>query len=140
MQNFKPLDCLIQVLLLVGSLVYSLFFKNFGDLFLASYFVVGGWQMISVLVHALSSASYRIPARKIYLWILLVTVVSTGIVIGLSMSGSGDFLIMWLFGILFWTAAMAIFYFIICILETQKMKKAILQEAAEPPLPIEETV
>jgi glucan phosphoethanolaminetransferase (alkaline phosphatase superfamily) len=131
MKSFKQWDWIVQTVLILASIFVSLALRRTGDLFLLSYFVVGGWQMISVAVHALNPAIYRSVARKVYLWLLLLTVLSTIIVILISMNSNSDFILGWLVGILFWTPALALFYLVICIWETRRLK--------EVPPPVEQS-
>ena len=49
MKKFKQIDFLISCLLIVSSIVWA--FVTLDYRFLVGYFVVGGWQLISMLVH-----------------------------------------------------------------------------------------
>jgi hypothetical protein len=92
------------------------------------------------VAHAASPAHYRIPARKVYLWLLLLTVVSTAIAFAISINSNSDFVIGWLFAILFWTPVLAVFYLVICFREKQKMQQTALPEAGAPPPPADEMI
>jgi len=50
MKRFKTIDLFINIILIIGSAVYCLI-KQDGTFFYG-YFIVGGWQVISMIVHA----------------------------------------------------------------------------------------
>ena len=50
MKKFKQTDVLISGVLIIASLGWA--FTTYDDRFFVGYFVVGGWQVISMLVHA----------------------------------------------------------------------------------------
>jgi hypothetical protein len=49
MLQFKRIDIIVQVLLIIFSFFFGLFIDS--PLFLLGYFVVGGWQVTSFLIH-----------------------------------------------------------------------------------------
>jgi hypothetical protein len=124
MKGIKKADCIIQGLLIVAGLIMALTARRVLDdeQFFVAYFMVGGWQVLSVIVHFFYKAPYNIRMRKIYL-------ISLGIVLlimGLSIPSDG--IIIALLGLLFVSPVMAIYYLITCIKETQA-----LQVVAEAP-------
>jgi hypothetical protein len=71
MKRFKQIDIAIQVVAIVGSIIYGLVDRSTNFIF--GYFVVGGLQIISFLVHwALNGNNGFTPGRRRYGWFLLV--------------------------------------------------------------------
>ena len=120
MKGIKKADCIIQGLLIVAGLIMALTAERVLDdeQFFVAYFIVGGWQILSVIVHFFYKAPYNTRMRKIYL-------ISLGIVLlimGLSIPTDG--IIIALLGLLFVSPVMAIYYLITCIKETQALQVA----------------
>jgi hypothetical protein len=119
MKKFKQIDCIVQVLLMITAVITNMinvpgFLSN---TFLSGYLLVGGWQLMSVMVHFVSRDFPRVQARKIYLLLLALTVI-TGIVFALV---PGDNLLSFMAVMLFWTPVLAILYCGTCIAETRRM-------------------
>jgi hypothetical protein len=77
MRLFKKIDFWIQVLLIAGSLVFIMFEPS--D-FLTCYFVVGGWQIFSCLIHGLFQSHFITHRwRLLYYRTLLILVISAGL-------------------------------------------------------------
>ena len=75
MKRFKIFDLTLSILLIIASGVYALVEKETG--FILSYFIVGGWQSISMIIHAYNRCfTYKSGSRYIYHWISLVSVVT----------------------------------------------------------------
>ena len=80
MRQFKIIDFWINIGLIVSSFIISILegtadFLHNG--FLIGYFIAGGWQIISMLVHAYSRCfTYKWGARYIYHWITLIAVIT----------------------------------------------------------------
>ena len=86
--------------------------------FFLCYFVVGGWQIFSVLVHLVTEGLKLSKMRKIYL-------ISLVIVIGiLVISLPGEVIIFSLMGLLFVAPVMAVFYLVTCYRELQTYRQA----------------
>ena len=119
MKKFKKADVIIQITLIAAALVVNLIRQGdiLGELFLSSYFIVGGWQITSVIIHFIKPTPIKLVLRKLYLILLGITVFA-GIVIGVI---AGDGIIMFLLGLLFVSPVMAILYLITCIKENEKM-------------------
>src|SRR5687768_5438895 len=62
MKKFKRIDVLLQFILIPLAVIYALL--NMQNIF-PSYFVVGGWQVISALIH-LAVRYPRAKARSAY--------------------------------------------------------------------------
>lgn len=77
MKTFKYIDWLVSLTLIAGSLVFILFRP---DNFLYGYVIVGGWQVISMLVHEcagwfVQNKRARRPYHVIVLSLILVVLV-----------------------------------------------------------------
>lgn len=119
MIDFKRFDWIFQLILLVGSILFFLVNQNrFMDFeFILSYFVIGGWQLISILVHMFYPSTVKHKLRTIHGILTVLLFITTGILIGVG----EDLLIEFLVGVLFVTPALAILYLITCYLETKKV-------------------
>lgn len=107
MKQFKIIDFWINLGLIISSTIISMIEGPAGFLrndFLLGYFIVGGWQVISMLVHTYNKCfTKKGGARHIYHWITFIAVIT--------MPGS--------FWVLFWIAPfMAIYYTWLCYYET----------------------
>jgi hypothetical protein len=71
MKTFKLIDFWVSAGLIIVFTVLSLFKQD--DTFMVGYFVVGGWQVISMLVHVFTN-TFTHGARSVYHWITLITV------------------------------------------------------------------
>lgn len=132
MRSFKKIDCVIQGVLIVLGLVMGLSSRQGLDdtAFFAGYFLVGGWQLISVFIHFFYEAPYKKIMRKIYLITLGV------VIIALLVSIPTDGIIVTLFGLLFFSPVMAVYYLITCINETQQLS-LIMTQPINPDKPID---
>ncbi|GAB2828265.1 hypothetical protein [Ferruginibacter profundus] len=113
MKQFKIVDFWISIGLIISFTIISIlegmedFLHNY---FTSGYFIVGGWQVISMLVHAFNRCfTARWQARYIYHWIAFIAIVT--------MPGS--------FWVLLYAAPlMAVYYTYLCYKETYiKMKR-----------------
>ena len=120
MKGIKKADCIIQGLLIVTGLILALTAEHVMDdeQFFVAYFIVGGWQVLSVIVHFFYKAPYSTWRRKIYLIALGIVLLITG----LSIPAGG--IIFVLVGLLFVSPVMAVYYLITCIKETQALQVA----------------
>ncbi len=99
MKQFKILDFWISSLLIISFTIASIF-KGDGT-FMYGYFIVGGWQVISMVVHiAARCFIYKGSSRNVYSWIVLISIITIPI---------GSFIIL-----LFTAPVMAIYYTWIC--------------------------
>ncbi|MBC7851298.1 MAG: hypothetical protein H7Y31_16260 [Chitinophagaceae bacterium] len=121
MKKFKKIDVSISILLFFIGVAVNVFdfIPGFGklDLLIPAYFVLGGWQMISILVHFSFPKRIKHPSRQIYNWLL----VGTGVSVLLAWIVISEFIIWYLFFVLIWTIFLAIFYTWICVLENNRM-------------------
>jgi hypothetical protein len=115
MKKFKVFDVWFNVgLIVIFTITTILSASDFldDDLFFLGYFIVGGWQVISMIVHLINKQDllFNYQSRIVYNWITLISIIS--------MPFGG-------FWILFFIAPfMAIFYTILCYRETYiKMKR-----------------
>ena len=106
MKKFKLYDAWISAILIIGFTVAS--FINQDHTFIIGYFVVGGWQVISMLVHVFTRTfTTRGGPRFVYHWITFISLVTFPF---------GSFWIL-----LFTAPFMAIYYTWICYGEVRKM-------------------
>jgi len=116
MKKFKKIDAYISLSLIVFFIIsISLNFQPgdglVQDHILLSYFVIGGWQVISMLVHAITGTFvYGGGIRYIYHWITFIAVVTMP-------AGS-----VWI--LIFTAPFMAVFYTWLCFQEVYvKMRR-----------------
>ncbi|WP_127131032.1 hypothetical protein [Pseudoflavitalea rhizosphaerae] len=121
MKAFARLDVAIQVVLIIIGIAIGLAVASNSiqsDYMFVPYFLVGGWQIFSVIVH-LVGEGFRFGAmRKIYLVTLLLVLVI------LIISVPTEAIIYSLLGLLFFSPVMAIFYLATCYREWQQYKLA----------------
>ncbi len=121
MRTFKKYDFGIQCTLIIGFLIASLILRN--QTFIVGYFVVGGWQVISMLVHQSKHWFSELgTARYHYHRITLVTVL-------LMLAGLIVPLFLFIFFLLLFAAPfMACYYAAICYDEVyHKMQRPLAQ-------------
>lgn len=121
MKRLKEIDVTIQILLIAGSFIYGVVIADYR--FILGYFVVGGWQLLSCLLHAVSPYPYLpSPARRSYLLTLLWTF-GLGVLSLAVNSFSHGFILLFLFALLFVSPFYAIWYTYICAEETGRMRQ-----------------
>lgn len=125
---YKLIDVWGNVMILIAFLGYSIYMKDMGLLIL-SYFGVGVWQLISMLVHKLLQNKF-IPnkCRKTYTNLVLIILLIFGVLYFLlattnDLSIFRELMMALLFGLLFLSPLMAIWYFSICCSEVQENSK-----------------
>lgn len=129
MKAFKTADCVIQGLLMLAGLFFALQANSLHldiGLFLG-YFLVGGWQIISVIVHFFYESPYKKKMRRIYLITLGILI----LVLLLSLPIGGIVIIM--FSLLFFSPVMAVYYLVTCIRETKELSLIM----AQPTVPVQ---
>ena len=108
MKKFKEVDTWISIILIAGFAIASIINRDYT--FLLGYFVVGGWQVISMLVHVYyHSFTEKKGIRRNYHWITLISLITMPI---------GSFWIL-----LFTAPLMAVFYTWLCFDEVRKMNQ-----------------
>ncbi len=108
MKKFKKIDTWISILLITGFAMATIIKRD--SSFIIGYFVVGSWQVISMLVHVYNhSFTEKKSSRYIYHWIVFIAVITIPV---------GSFFIL-----LFTAPFMAIFYTWLCFDEVQKMNQ-----------------
>jgi hypothetical protein len=99
MKTFKLIDFWVSVGLIIAFLALSVI--TLDDTFFIGYFVVGGWQVISMIVHALTKTfTYWPGARYAYHWITLISIITMPV---------GSFMIL-----IIAAPVMAVFYATLC--------------------------
>ncbi len=117
MKKFKKIDIYISILLIAGFTLMS--FVNMDSTFFVGYFVVGGWQLVSMVIHAaLGWFTQAYTRRYVYQFIVL------GIIV-MALSGLVfEFLLILLaFPLLFAAPFMAMYYTWICYYELNTFMK-----------------
>ncbi|RYY10386.1 MAG: hypothetical protein EOO04_36960 [Chitinophagaceae bacterium] len=114
MMTFKKAETIVQFLALLLLLFVLVAFNNrlSMDDFIPAYLVVGIYQLISTVINACIPI-LRSPLRKIYYGLLLLIAIGLGIALIVD-----DAIIVYFFGMLFLTPAMALFYLFICYQES----------------------
>jgi hypothetical protein len=108
MKKFKIWDMWVSILLIIAFAIASLVNQDYT--FMVGYFVVGGWQVISMLVHAFTKLfTHRGGARYVYHWITFASVATMPL---------GSFWIL-----LFTAPFMAVYYTGLCYTEVRKMNQ-----------------
>ncbi len=108
MRKFKKIDAWISIILITGFAIATIIFK--GYTFLIGYFVVGGWQVISMLVHGFKhSFTKKWNKRYVYHWITFISLITMPL---------GSFFIL-----LFAAPIMAVYYAWLCSDEVRKMNE-----------------
>ena len=121
MKAFARLDVAIQVILIIIGIAIGLAVASNSiqsDYMFVPYFLVGGWQIFSVIVHLVGEGFRFGHMRKIYLLTLLLVLVI------LIISTPTGAIIYALMGLLFFSPLMAIFYLATCYKELQQYKQA----------------
>lgn len=108
MKKFKTADAWVSIVLIAVFTVASII-KGIETLIIG-YLVVGGWQVISMLVHAFTRTFTRPKGiRNVYHWISFISVITMPV-------GS-----VWV--LVFTAPFMAIFYTWLCYEEVKKMNE-----------------
>ncbi len=116
MLAFKRIDCIVQVVVIVAGLCMAFAVQEvLNETFFAAYFMVGGWQLLSVVVHFFYKPPYQTKMRRGYLISLAV------VFVGLLLCLPGDNIITGLAVLLVISPFMAIFYLATCINETNRL-------------------
>ena len=119
MKTFKTIDYMGQVALLIVSVfVVVIFGLKIDGPGIYTYFFVGGWQFISMIIHLFIDSSYKIKLRTLYIGLLGLTMF-----IGFA-SLATEYIIHFFIGLLFWSPVLAIMYVVCCYKELQKMSAA----------------
>ncbi len=72
MKKFKKIDGWVSVILIIGFAIAQIIRQDFT--FIIGYFVVGAWQVFSMLVHAYHRLFTRKGSRRhVYHWVTVVS-------------------------------------------------------------------
>jgi hypothetical protein len=118
MNTFKKIDAGLQAILIIIFLLLTLI--NWpGEQVIVGYFVVGGVQVISMVVHAAAGPTYfpRRSLRRTYTFVVLA------IFLAVPIAMLTDMLIFLMFGLLFASPIMALFYWWICFREVKELDR-----------------
>lgn len=123
MKKFKLIDCWMSTILITGSFVYGFTSRDFS--FIRGYFVVGVWQLISIITHYLTNTFIgrsRNNYTKIIAWIAISLLIIA--VISQAWEEFYGLMMFELFLLLIVAPIMAIYYTRLCFEETYvKMKR-----------------
>jgi hypothetical protein len=112
MKKFKKIDVWISFLLITAFAIATIIKRD--NTFIIGYFAVGGWQIISMLMHAYChSFTEKRGIRRNYHWITFIFLITMPV---------GSFLIL-----LFLAPFMAVFYTWLCYDEERKMNQRPLE-------------
>ncbi len=108
MKKFKQMDAWISIILIIVFTMLSLI--RLDDTFLIGYFVVGGWQVISMIIHAVNGWFCEKGSKRYrYHWIVGITLLT--VLLGL---GIYPLLFIILLVLLFIAPLMAVWYCWLC--------------------------
>lgn len=110
MKDFKTIDFIIQVFLVIYLTITSM--VNMDRTFIYGYFIVGGWQVISMIVHQINKWYTNQGSRRFYyhrITAATLFIIPSGFIIP-------NFFIVWV-PLLFVAPIMAIYYLAICYRE-----------------------
>jgi hypothetical protein len=111
----KPLkiaDGLVQVLLTLYFVIIS-FVRNDPGEMMYWYYILGGWQILSYIVHEFNGASWRNKKERNNYGICLRWILITGLLLYLLVQLEVPLIIFYLFAMLFVGPVMAVWYFLI---------------------------
>lgn len=110
MKEFKTIDVIVQILLIIGFSIQSII--SMDQTFLIGYFVVGGWQVTSMIVHHVNKWHTRHGNRRFY-----YHRISAAILIAMAAGFVVPYLLIVWGVMLFVAPVMAIYYLAICCKE-----------------------
>lgn len=122
MLQFKRIDITIQSLLITSSLLAPFIVDAL--LFLAGYFIVGGWQFTSFSVHYFRKQKFIVAeGRRFYAQTLACILLTGSVLLILTSIFSQVYFVLFLFSIklFFTTPFIAFWYLAICVKETKEM-------------------
>lgn len=132
MVQFKTIDYYAQLFFIIAGVLVNLFLFSVNqteiDLIFAAYFILGGWQVFSAIAHFMVPAKFKVPLRKVYLTLLLVTAV-----VGALCMVNNDAVIIFLIAIFFWSPVLAIIYIVTCARELKLVKLNLSEENTNLP-------
>jgi len=115
MKLYKELDFWIQIVLILSCILYPLLIDSY---FLPySYFIVGGWQLLSVGVHwVLPKLYFPAPGRRHY-WQSLLVLLVAGVLSLLT-----KLILIYAMLLLIISPLLALWYLYICYVENKVME------------------
>lgn len=121
MKAYKQIDFYGSILLILSSVLIATLWQDFE--FVYCYYVVGGWQSISMVVHSVNGWFVQAGARRTYHFV--VVAVLAGVAVGLVFE---SILLFMLYILLFAAPFMAVYYASICYHELSvKMQRPLAQ-------------
>lgn len=127
MKTFRITDLIVQSALIIFAIFQGIkSMTGQPELFFYSYFIIGGWQIFSMLIHHFfakptSFHQMRTIYAKTCLTLLLIGVI-TGVLLMIE-SAFGFLIVLYGYGLLWFTPLLAFFYLYICQKEYSQMIK-----------------
>jgi len=122
MKTFKKADLIISTTLIIVGIGFALIGK--GDQTIYGYFLVGGWQLISMLIHQYNGWFTENKSQRYYYHRIVLVVIITAL-LGILIEA---FLLMVLLMLIFAAPVMALYYTGICYDEVYvKMARPLAQ-------------
>lgn len=118
LKDFKTLDLTIQAVLILAALIVDLIWQHSGSI-IVSYLVVGGWQIMSMVVHWVEHYDLRRWSHRTVHTASMVALVLLAI-LGIMHS---QLIILLLMGLLVGAPLLAIWYFLLCFLELKQLNR-----------------
>jgi hypothetical protein len=125
MKEFKIIDCWISIILIPAFVIFG--FITMNDKSFNGYFIVGGWQVVSMIVHTLNHwFTKRGEQRAYYHKLVLILAAIIAVLIGFTYAFEVFFIVLAIimFLLLIASPVMAIYYTYVCYEETYiRMKR-----------------
>ena len=122
MKTFKLADALISTVLIIVAAGIGFAYGN--EYIFYCYFIVGGWQVISMIIHEINKwfvpeGSVRRLYHRVVVWMIIVFIIwaFTGYILSETF---GHYILVYLYLLLVFTPVMAIFYTTLCFIEWKK--------------------
>ncbi|MEO5562108.1 MAG: hypothetical protein ABIR18_01710 [Chitinophagaceae bacterium] len=109
MKTYIQIDFVVQLIIVPLFVLYGIIVDR--NILAMSYFIIGGWQILSCIIHEIFRNYYRSRQRNYYLWTLLFLVFAGMLCIPV--------MIYFGFALLIISPFLAIWYICICYLENK---------------------
>ena len=121
MKKFKEADIAISILLIVVFITFSLAKRDYT--FLIRYSMVGGWQLISIVIHLYNAwFTQKRSQRYYYTWAVFIIII-------IAVSGFAIYPLLLIFCfLLFASPFMALYYIWICYREIKQLNQRPLHQ------------
>lgn len=114
---FKTIDIVLQLLCLIVPILLSLYMKEI-KVIAMTYTTVGASQILSLILNwILYDRNYRSRLRKIYLFLLVVVLITIPVILAVNATEAHSIRMAILYSYLFLTPILALLYFYITCVE-----------------------